>query len=338
MILYIHSNASYLSKPRARSRVGGHYFLGDKRPDMTTQPTNRPRLNGPIHSISKIISNVMGSAAQAEIGAAYINGQEAAPIRTLLRELGHLQPTTPTQVEKPTAEDFSNDTIKQKRSKAIDMRFYWIRYRTSQGQFLIYWQPGITNLGDYHTKHYSRAHHQLMWPTYLHTSEELAQCAIAHILRGYVNSRVPKTVRHGTSLHRICLKLLIDLSTIRLDSIDSSPSRLESQTSVRRPTAKLFGSNPVRLKSQASVFQPTLKLFGSSPSQLESPASVCRPLLKLFDSSPRRLSFDRRRNCWLTSQPSVPRLPQPLTTHVLDVCHPPVTENKMSPIVCTAQN
>ena len=28
------------------------------------------------------------------------------------------------------------------------MRFYWIRDRTSQRQFLIYWQPGITNLGD----------------------------------------------------------------------------------------------------------------------------------------------------------------------------------------------
>ena len=51
MILYIHSDVSYLSEPQARSRAGGHYFLGDKRPDMTTPPTNRSRLNGPIHSI-----------------------------------------------------------------------------------------------------------------------------------------------------------------------------------------------------------------------------------------------------------------------------------------------
>ena len=62
------------------------------------------------------------------------------------------------------------------------MRFYWIRDRTSQVQFLIYWQPGITNLGNCHTKYHSLAHHQLMRPTYLHTLEELAQCAIAHIL------------------------------------------------------------------------------------------------------------------------------------------------------------
>ena len=82
MILYIHSDASYLSEPRACNRVGGHYLLGDERPDMTTPPTNRPRLNGPIHSISQIMSNVMGSASEADIGAAYINGQEAVPIRT----------------------------------------------------------------------------------------------------------------------------------------------------------------------------------------------------------------------------------------------------------------
>ena len=198
----------------------------------------------------------MGLAAEAEISATYINGQEAVPIRTLLRELGHPQSATSMQVDNSTADGFANDTIKQKRSKSIDMRFYWIRNRTSQGQFLIYWQPGITNLGDYHTKQHSPAHHQLILPTYLHILEELAQCAIAHILRGCVNSCVPKTVRHGTYLHRICPKL----------SIDSSPSRLESQTSVRRTTVKLFGSSPIRLDSQAYVPWPTLKLFGSSPS------------------------------------------------------------------------
>ena len=223
---------------------------------MSTPPTTSPRINGPIHSISRIMSNVMGSAAEAEIGAAYINGQEAVPIRTLLRKLGQQQPATPIQVDNSTADGFANDTIKQKLSKAIDMRFYWIRDRTSQGQFLIYCQTDITNLGDYRTKHHSPTHHQLMQPTYLHTSEELAQCAIAHILRGCVNSHVPKTVRHGTSLHRICPKVLIDLS----------PSRLESQTSVRQPTAKLFGLSPIQLESQASVRRPSLKLFGSIPS------------------------------------------------------------------------
>ena len=75
MILYIHIDALYLSEPQYHSRAGRHYFLLDKRLDMTMPPTNRPRLNVPIHSISRIMSNVMGSAAEAEISAAYINVQ-----------------------------------------------------------------------------------------------------------------------------------------------------------------------------------------------------------------------------------------------------------------------
>ena len=115
---------------------------------MSKPTTTRTSLNGPTHSISRIMSNVMGSAAKAEIGATYINGQEAVPICTLLFKLGHPQPTTPIQVDNSTTDGFAKDIIKQKRSKAIDMRFYWIRNRTSQGKSLIYWQPGITNLGD----------------------------------------------------------------------------------------------------------------------------------------------------------------------------------------------
>ena len=86
---------------------------------------------------------MIGSAAEAEIGATYINGQEAVPIRTLLHVLGHPHPATPIQVDNSTAGGFANNTIKQKRSKAIDMHFYWIYDCTSQGQFLIYWQPGF---------------------------------------------------------------------------------------------------------------------------------------------------------------------------------------------------
>ena len=202
---------------------------------MSTPRTTRPCINGSIHSISQIMSNVLVSANKSEIGATYINGQKYVPIRTLLHKLGHPYPATPIKVDNSTADGFSNNTIKQKRSKAIDMRFYCIRDRTSQGQLLIYWQPGITNLGNYHTKHHSPAHNQIMRPRYLHTSEEFAQCANAHVLLGCVNSRVPKTVRQGTSLHRICLKLLID----------SSPSQLESQTSVRRSAVKLFVLSPI---------------------------------------------------------------------------------------------
>ena len=63
MILHVHSDASHLSAPRARSCAGKHYILTDPFNDATTLPKS----NGPIHSVSKIMDNVMGSAAESEI-------------------------------------------------------------------------------------------------------------------------------------------------------------------------------------------------------------------------------------------------------------------------------
>ena len=62
------------------------------------------------------------------------------------------------------------------------MRFYWIQDRTQQKQFLIYWKPCSTNLGNYHTKHHPASHHRLMRPTYLHPTTQLANLVITHIL------------------------------------------------------------------------------------------------------------------------------------------------------------
>ena len=93
-------------------------------------------LNGPIHTISKITIHVMASASEAEIYATFINGKESIPIQANLDELGQPQPPIPICVDNSTAAGFANDTIKQKRSKAIDMRFYWVQDRTLQKQFL----------------------------------------------------------------------------------------------------------------------------------------------------------------------------------------------------------
>ena len=102
----------------------------------------------------------MASAAEAEICASFLAAQESVPIVTCLNELGHKQPPTPIRVDNSTAVGFLNNTIKQKRSKSIDMRFYWLQDRCDQGQFQIYWAPGATNLADYHSKHHPPSHHQ----------------------------------------------------------------------------------------------------------------------------------------------------------------------------------
>jgi hypothetical protein len=182
MCLHIHSDVSYLSEVNARSRAGGTFFLSAKptnpakptnlaKPANTTKPPSAdsppPPYNGAIHTISAIMANVMASATEAEFGALFHNARDAVPLRTPLIEMGHPQPDTPIQTDKACAAGISNETFKQRRSKAIDMRFYWIHDRIKQGQFLVYRAPGTGNLAAYFTKHHSPAHHKLMRSRYL---------------------------------------------------------------------------------------------------------------------------------------------------------------------------
>ena len=159
MILTVHSDASYLSGPQAKSRAGGHFFL--------TSEQEHPPNNGAILNISKIMKTVMSSAADAELGALYINACEAVPIRNLLHDMGHKQPKTPIQTDNSTACGVVNSNIQPRRTKSMDMRFYWLRCRDSQGQFRYYWAPGPDNLADYWTKHHPADHHIAKRPTIL---------------------------------------------------------------------------------------------------------------------------------------------------------------------------
>jgi hypothetical protein len=65
-----------------------------------------------------VLKHVMSSAAEADIGAVFINAKEGAVLRTTLEELGHPQPPTPMETDNTTATGYINGTIKQKRTKA----------------------------------------------------------------------------------------------------------------------------------------------------------------------------------------------------------------------------
>ena len=169
MILYIESDASYLSEPKSRSRVGGYFFLSNQA--QAKDQADPPPLNGAIHIVSNILTNVMASAAEAEFGGLFVNGQEGAHIRKVLEEMGWKQPPTIIACDNQCAKGIATETVKQKRSKAMDMRFYWIRDRINQGQFKVIWRRGLTNLADYFTKHHSAKHHQNMRPIYLYEPE-----------------------------------------------------------------------------------------------------------------------------------------------------------------------
>ena len=152
MKLAAHSDASYLSEPKARSRAGGHFFLSS---DATV-----PHNNGAVLNIAHIIKHVMTSATEAELAALYITAREAVYLRIILEEMGHKQPPTPLQTDNAMAEAVSNGKIQPKRTKAMDMRFHWLRDRECQRQFRIYWRPGKLNYADYWTKHHAALHHK----------------------------------------------------------------------------------------------------------------------------------------------------------------------------------
>ena len=146
-----HSDTSYLSEPKARSRAGGHFFLSSDCED--------PANNGAVLNLAQLIKAVMSSAAEAEVGALYINAREAVPQRMTLAEMGHKQPQTPMQTDNTTALGVVNNNIQPRRTKAMDMRFHWLRDREARCQFRFFWRPGPTNRADYWTKHHCAAHH-----------------------------------------------------------------------------------------------------------------------------------------------------------------------------------
>jgi hypothetical protein len=89
MILNIHSDASYLSEREAKSRAEGFFYMG------SSADTANRLTKWAILIISTVLKHVMSSAAEAEIGAVFINAKEGTVLRTTFEELGHPHPPTP---------------------------------------------------------------------------------------------------------------------------------------------------------------------------------------------------------------------------------------------------
>ena len=63
------------------------------------------------------------------------NCQKVTYIRMALAEMGHLKPPIPVATENTAANSIVNGKAKQKRYRAIDIRFYWVRDRIRQNHF-----------------------------------------------------------------------------------------------------------------------------------------------------------------------------------------------------------
>ena len=136
-------------------------------------PNLPPPANGPIHTECRILKHVVASAAEAEVGVLFHNGQTAVPLRITLHELGFTQPPNPIKTGNSAAEGIVTATVRQKISKAMYMRFYWTKDRVKQKDFFVYWKPGNQNMGDYFTKYHPPHHHREIRATYLYMANAL---------------------------------------------------------------------------------------------------------------------------------------------------------------------
>ena len=164
MVLYIDSDAAYLIAEKAKSRIAGCFYCSNENPLRTKL---NPPLNGPIHIECKLLRHVVTSAAEVETAGLFTNCQKAVEIKQMLHALGHPQQATLVKTDNMTAASFVNDIIKQKRSKSWDVRFHWLSEQQALQNFFIYWEKGLRNHVDYHTKHHPPSYHQKVREKYI---------------------------------------------------------------------------------------------------------------------------------------------------------------------------
>jgi hypothetical protein len=191
MILKITSDAAYLVQPKARSRAAIHFHLGW---------LNSDRVNGDVDVLCQTIKSVVSSAAEAKTGGIYIGGKHACPMRAMLEELGHRQPTTgsPFDTDNNSAKGILNEKMRQKLSKSFDLRYWWMKDCIHQGQFDLNWSPGKFDLADYFTKHHPPWHHRKMRYKYLQKVNSMQSLQNTVSARGCVSSTNPAGVPWNT--------------------------------------------------------------------------------------------------------------------------------------------
>jgi hypothetical protein len=136
IILRIHSDASYLSRPRAGSVIGSFRYLGyfySFNPHADDIPINHPVS---VHSTK--IPVVVSFVAEAKYASLYAFARIALDERRILADLnslGRSQPPTVISCNNKCAIGLANRIVTRKMSTSLDMRFHWLRDRIDQGQF-----------------------------------------------------------------------------------------------------------------------------------------------------------------------------------------------------------
>ena len=124
-----HTDASYFFVSKAHSRAAAYFYLSNDDdallpPDLASKLPARP--NGAVHVMSTVMRQVLSSATEAEVDATFYRCQDAVPLRNTLSKLGHVQEATLIITYNECCKGILNNTVKQRWSKAMDMRFSWV--------------------------------------------------------------------------------------------------------------------------------------------------------------------------------------------------------------------
>jgi len=111
MILNVHLDASYLSETKAHIRACGHFFMG-----WSPKDGDPIKLNGAFFTLCTILRFIVALAAEAELGALFLNCKEGIIFRLTLEELGHPQPRTQVHCDNVSTVGIANNTVKWQRS------------------------------------------------------------------------------------------------------------------------------------------------------------------------------------------------------------------------------
>eukprot|EP00804_Cyclotella_cryptica_P006570 CCRYP_021177-RA/>CCRYP_021177-RA protein AED:0.47 eAED:0.47 QI:0/-1/0/1/-1/1/1/0/196 len=174
MVLNVHSDASYLSVKDAKSRAAGIFFLG------SLPKTNQPiKLNGPIAILCTILKFVTNSIAEAELDALFLNAKEAKIMRLLLEYMGYPQPPTPIHCDNSTTVAIVNISVKQQKSRSMEMRYFWLLDGHINKLFDFQYHPGLENCAKYPSKAHPGGHHLTVRPLCVNmpTSPRFSACA-----------------------------------------------------------------------------------------------------------------------------------------------------------------
>ena len=139
---------------------------------MAPQDDKPIKLNGAFFVLCTILRLVAASAAEAELGALFLNAKQAKIFKITLEEMGHPQPPTPVHIDNSTTVGIVNNTIKRQKSRSMEIKYWWLQDQEAQNF------SHFTNIQDKRT--WATIHQSTTLATYINMSAHITCTLTTH--------------------------------------------------------------------------------------------------------------------------------------------------------------